>query len=741
MLARSWFDALKSCFIQAPVRRQRRAAGQHGPAVRRLRLETLEDRRLLAFLAPVSYAISPSPPDSTVAAVLTADFNGDGRLDLTVANSNYPGSVSVLLGNADGTFQPALTSATGTYWGVSLAVGDFNADSKLDVAIGASSSYTTASVSVLLGNGDGTFQFPTSTPLGSDGAYVAVGDFNDDGKLDLGVASNVAYQGDYSNYFAGTAAVLLGNGDGSFATPITRSLGGGYHMSAAVADFNGDGKLDFATASWDYSTVSLLLGNGTGTLGAPTYFSTGEQPSSVAAGDVNGDGNIDLVTANPYGSNVSVLLGNGLGDFGAAQYYAAGGGGGSVVFGDFNLDGNLDIADPGTVLLGTGNGTFRPPLQFAGDFFPVAAGDFNGDGWLDAATANDGSEYTVSVLINDNAWPPLDAPSVSINDVTVTEGNTGTVNATFTVSLSAAYAQPVTVHYATADGTATAGSDCTAGSGDVIFAAGQTTKSFTIAVLGDRLGEPNESFFVNLSTADGFIGDGQGVGTILDDEPRISINNVTVTEGNTGSVNATFAVSLSAVYDQDVTVHFVTANGSAAAGSDYTAGSGTVTIAAGLTSQTFTVAVLGDRSVEPTETLVVNLSAATNGLIADGQGIGIILDNEPRISISDVTRAEGQTGQTTLFTFTVTLSAAYDQNVTMSFRTVNDTAKANQGDYIAKTGTLTFAPGETNKTITIEVKGDSKKEANETFYLDLFGNSTNSLITKNRGIGTILNDD
>jgi len=77
----------------------------------------------------------------------------------------------------------------------------------------------------------------------------------------------------------------------------------------------------------------------------------------------------------------------------------------------------------------------------------------------------------------------------------------------------------------------------------------------------------------------------------------------------------------------------------------------------------------------------------------------------------------------------------------MSFRTVNDTAKANQGDYIANTGTLTFAPGETNKTITIEVKGDSKKEANETFYLDLFGNSTNSLITKNRGIGTILNDD
>src|SRR6185369_5178074 len=103
------------------------------------------------------------------------------------------------------------------------------------------------------------------------------------------------------------------------------------------------------------------------------------------------------------------------------------------------------------------------------------------------------------------------------------------------------------------------------------------------------------------------------------------------------------------------------------------------------------------------------------------------------------TKAEGKRGQTTLLTFTVTLSAAYDQAITMSYRTVNGTA--NGSDYVAKTGTLTFAPGETTKTITIEVKGDSKKEADETFYLDLFGNSSNAQFTKNRGIGTILNDD
>ena len=122
--------------------------------------------------------------------------------------------------------------------------------------------------------------------------------------------------------------------------------------------------------------------------------------------------------------------------------------------------------------------------------------------------------------------------------------------------------------------------------------------------------------------------------------------------------------------------------------------------------------------------------------------MGTIIDDEPRISINDVTMAEGKKGQTTLFTFTVTLSAAYDQPVTMSFKTAADgTARTNDQDYVAKSGTLTFAPGETTKTVTIEVKGDNKKEASEYFYLDLFDNSSNSRLTKSRGTGTILNDD
>ena len=164
-------------------------------------------------------------------------------------------------------------------------------------------------------------------------------------------------------------------------------------------------------------------------------------------------------------------------------------------------------------------------------------------------------------------------------------------------------------------------------------------------------------------------------------------------------------------------------------------------IPAGQTTGTITVLVNGDRLAESNETFVVNLSSPAGATMADGQGLATIIDNEPRISISDFAKKEGRKNPATLFTFTVTLSAAYDQPVTMSYRTMNGTTTTGDGDYVAKTGTLTFAPGQTTKTITIEVKGDSKREGNETFYLDLFANSGNSQFTKNRGLGTILNDD
>src|SRR5206468_1626441 len=202
----------------------------------------------------------------------------------------------------------------------------------------------------------------------------------------------------------------------------------------------------------------------------------------------------------------------------------------------------------------------------------------------------------------------------------------------FTVSLLAAYDVPVTVSFATADGSATlADSDYQATSGTLTFAPGETSKPITVLVNGDRLVDSTETFFVNLNNLNyGFIADGQGQGTIVDDEPRVTINDVTKTEGNSGTTSFTFTVSLSVAYDVPVTVGYATANGTATAGSDYQAASGTLTIPARQTSGTITVLVNGDRPVEPTEIFGVNLSAPTNAPIADEWGIANTLATDPR---------------------------------------------------------------------------------------------------------------
>jgi probable HAF family extracellular repeat protein len=329
----------------------------------------------------------------------------------------------------------------------------------------------------------------------------------------------------------------------------------------------------------------------------------------------------------------------------------------------------------------------------------------------------------------------------------VTEGNGGTTPVAYSIRLSAPYDEAVTVSYSTADGSAVAGSDYVATSGSVTFAPGETTpKTFTVQVIGDSVYEYDEDLQVLLisNSSNASLALDYSDLIILNDDPvvpQVWISGVTDYEGNVGTRTFSFIVSLSEASSQPVTVNYATASGTAAVGSDYQSVSGTVTFAPGETYKTISVLVNGDRLPEANETFFVNLTSPTNAIIAGGQGLGTIVDDEPLISISDVTKKEGKRRQTTLFTFTVTLSAAYDQAVTMSFRTVDGTATTSDSDYIAKTGTLTFNPGETTKTITIEVKGDSKKEADETFYLDLFGLSSNSLFTKNRGIGTILNDD
>ncbi len=227
-------------------------------------------------------------------------------------------------------------------------------------------------------------------------------------------------------------------------------------------------------------------------------------------------------------------------------------------------------------------------------------------------------------------------PTIAINDVSLNEGNSGTTSFVFTVSLSAASGQTVTVNYSTADGTATAGSDYTAIPNTVLtFAPGETTKSVTVLVNGDTTPEANETFNVNLATpTNATIADPQGLGTIVNDDaalPSLAINDVRVVEGNSGTVNAVFTVTLSQASATAVSVAYATANGTATAGSDYVATSGTLNFAAGQTTQTITVVVNGDTLKEANETFFVNLSGASGAAIGDNQGLGIIIDDDRAI--------------------------------------------------------------------------------------------------------------
>ncbi len=345
------------------------------------------------------------------------DVNGDGKPDMAVANSvssteNY--SVSVLLGNGDGTFGSAVNFATGSY-PVSVAIGDVNGDGKPDLVVANNFGN---SVSVLLGVGNGTFGAAATFAVGSSPRSVAIRDVNGDGKPDLVVAN-----------FGGNVSVLLGTGTGSFGA-ATNFATGTQSESVAIGDVNGDGKPDLVVANAGSGNVSVLLGNGDGTFGAATNFTAGTAPASVAIGDVNGDGKLDIITANFGSSNMSVLLGVGDGTFEVINSFLVGTNPFSVAVGDINGDGKPDIVTANfgsnnvSVLLGNGTGTtFTADTSLAVGSSPrdVVMADINGDGKPDLAVANGNySSTTVSVLLGGGAVV-IDL-SVTATSVATTEG-------------------------------------------------------------------------------------------------------------------------------------------------------------------------------------------------------------------------------------------------------------------------------------------------------------------------------
>jgi hypothetical protein len=384
------------------------------------------------FAAAPSYAADIAGATGAV----VADFNGDGVPDMAVwipctSDCNQAegrGSLAVLLGNGDGTFQAPVVHAGETFGPVSLATGDFNGDGKLDLALACEGAGDAGcergAVRVLLGNGDGTFQASHMYAAGAGSNYsLATGDFDGDGKLDLVVA--------YQTSENSAVAVLLGNGDGTFQAPVSYSTGAACAVFVAVGDFNNDGAPDLAVVNGCVSdTVSVLLGNGDGTLQpAVIYPSGGAFAASLAVGDFNGDGAADLAVVNNCANydnlvcassgSVGVLLGNGDGTFNAPVSYASGASQANfVTVGDFNGDGHSDLAVGFSaangndrvlsLLLGNGDGTFQAPARYGsgGPATMIATGDFNRDGQPDVVFSNlcpaQGScaDGGVSVLLN-----------------------------------------------------------------------------------------------------------------------------------------------------------------------------------------------------------------------------------------------------------------------------------------------------------------------------------------------------
>ena len=339
----------------------------------------------LATAAPLLVAGTSS------ASVAIADLNGDGRVDLAVANAGdaqkgIAGSVSVLLGAGNRTFKAAVDYPAGAVPS-SIAIGDFNRDGKRDIATTNSAG---ANVSVLLGNGDGTFRAATNFAVGAQPVFVAVADLNGDGSADLAVA----------NLQTGDVSVLLGKGDGAFAAAVQYAVG--LRTSwIAIADLNGDGRADMAVASMGIwasgkdGSLSVLLGNGDGTFRAPVAYTAQNNPHAVAIGDLTGDGKPDLAVVGESGYSVEVLPGNGDGTFKAAIHESTGRCGDAISIGDLDGDGKADVvaantAESATCLFaGNGDGTLRAARRYAAQSpSSVALGDLDGNGMVDLAATS-----------------------------------------------------------------------------------------------------------------------------------------------------------------------------------------------------------------------------------------------------------------------------------------------------------------------------------------------------------------
>ncbi len=355
-------------------------------------------------------------------AITAADFNKDGSLDLVVADYNdNVHNISLLSGTGDGTFSASITASAAYRSGV--ATGDFNRDGKIDLAVAHGSNNN---ISVRFGVGDGTFQPSVYYAAGSYCRALLSTDVNGDGIADLAVA----------NSGSNDVSILLGKEDGSFLAAVSYGAGAG-PFDVIARDFDRDGKIDLLVANRGSNAVSVLIGNGDGTFQATAPYVTANAPTAITVGDFNGDGKLDLAAASSYAADVSILMGNGDGTLGPhTDYIAANSSLESIVTGDFNRDGKLDLAVTSSsahelsILQGNGDGTFTrgQDMVWGSNYIRrLTAGDFDKDGRIDlAVTSDDG----VMILINADVTPDV----FYLYSVTNAERNAEVTSLSITVS-------------------------------------------------------------------------------------------------------------------------------------------------------------------------------------------------------------------------------------------------------------------------------------------------------------------
>jgi len=579
-----------------------------------------------------------------------SDIDGDGLLDIVYPVAS-PRRVEWLRNTGNATFAAPVTIGTGLDTPVSIEATDLSGDGIPDVAVAY---FNTFAVSILIGNGNGTFQASVNYPIGRRATDMEIADFDGDGLLDIVTANSQAVNNQ-------EISLLRNTGGGIFASsvnvPATNALG------LAVADLDGDNDIDIVVGN-SRNLGEVLLNDGTGTFPVlvDLYSTSGGNRNNVVTADFDGDGRPDIAFAGDSNDQIDVFL-NTTPPIPTADFILSLSSPSAVA-----VTVNVATID-GLAVEGSDYQSFNQTVTFpAGSVTQTIAVPIIRD--LDSesdenfflnlsmplgATIGDGQAQ--ALIIDDDGGTP--GPSLAINDVVIVEGNAGTTNAVFTVSLTGTATGTVTVDFQTNDETAMSVGmpiDYQAVTNTLTFPSGTTSQTISVPIVGDTILEPDEFFVVNLSNPVGAVlGDSRGRATIQDDDggppaALVAISDVTLTsEGDTGSSNVAFTVTLSRPAIGIESVTFATADGTATAGVDYQAAAGTVAFPSGATQATINVSVVGDARNELAEYFTVTLSNPVAAFFAQSQAQLLLIDDDGVLAATpDDSTLLGGTGRDTL---------------------------------------------------------------------------------------------